>query len=292
MTRAAHLLISLTLLTACATPLQPQFNSAMAATSPPSVAGGATLKPQAFGFVIAVARTESGFLVAGRTNSPPGTRMNIAFHGIAGERSDQATVGPGGQFYAGEFLLGVGKYVPWPRGHYSVDISIHDGTKSATFPKLAFDFLYTGSSHFVFWKSVPPGSQIARPDLKWAQTGVENRMMTRVASAVQADIASATGVTTVKKPAESDPPNLRTISSAHFGCVHREYLGQLTKYRLDNDQAAWMSALRSGTANGECTQFAPREQVYVDNTALFSGLVKVRKQGETQAYWTFMEAIE
>jgi len=268
------------------------------------------------GYSIAVARTESGFLLVGRTSLSTGTKLKIVFGGKAGQRTDVATVGPGGQFYAGEFLLGQGRYVPWPIGQYAIDIYVlplntqpnfvqyvsgqnwsnysgplWNGAGSGTLPKFTFDFAYRGGRHFVFWKSAPAGAQIARPDLQWAQTGIENRMMARIARAVQADSSSATQAATAG-PSGLDAGNLQTVSRASFGCVHREYMDKLAKYRADNDREAWMSALQAGTNAGECAQFAQGDRVYLDDTALFSGLVKIRKRGETVAYWTIMEAIK
>ena len=224
-------------------------------------------------------------------------------------------MGPGGQFYAGEFLLGEGKFVPWPIGQYTIDIQVlpldlqpssvvsvagdnwsnysgplSNGTKNGTLSEFVFDFSYRGGRHFVFWKSAPAGAQIARPDLRWAQVGIENRMMGRIARAVQAAISPTTP--TPAASGERDAPNLQTVSRATFGCVHREYMDKLAKYRADNDREAWMSALQAGTTAGECAQFAPGEKVFLDDTALFSGLVKIRKPGETVAYWTIMEAIK
>ena len=58
------------------------------------------------------------------------------------------------------------------------------------------------------------------------------------------------------------------------------------------DDQVFKQVLIDGIFYGECTLFDNGEQVYLNKTVLFSGLVKIRRQGETQELWTFMEAIE
>ena len=49
--------------------------------------------------------------------------------------------------------------------------------------------------------------------------------------------------------------------------------------------------LRGRSTNGTRTLFQNGETVYLTDTGIFSGVVKVRKRGETTEYWTNMEAI-
>jgi hypothetical protein len=49
--------------------------------------------------------------------------------------------------------------------------------------------------------------------------------------------------------------------------------------------------LAAGLVAGTCTRFKPGETVYIADTAMFSGLVKIRRKGEMTEYWTNFEAI-
>jgi hypothetical protein len=95
----------------------------------------------------------------------------------------------------------------------------------------------------------------------------------------------------------SDPPAMATgqdkrISGDHrFGCSDRDYLDKLVRYAVQHDDQAFSQGLAAGLLAGTCTMFKSGEEVYLADTAIFSGLVKVRRKGEMQEYWTNMEAV-
>ena len=83
------------------------------------------------------------------------------------------------------------------------------------------------------------------------------------------------------------------ISSAHrTGCSDREYFVKLATYAAQKDVEAFELALGVGLATGTCTRFEQGEVVYITDSAILSGLVKVRRKGQTQEYWTVMEAVD
>jgi len=61
---------------------------------------------------------------------------------------------------------------------------------------------------------------------------------------------------------------------------------------VQEDFEAFEKALAEGVLNGVCTIFEDGEVVYVTDTAILSGLVRIRRRGETQEYWTNLEAVE
>ena len=62
-------------------------------------------------------------------------------------------------------------------------------------------------------------------------------------------------------------------------------------YAVQGDNKAFSGGLAAGVINGTCTMFNAGETVYVTDTAIFSGLVEVRRKGESQEYWTNLEAV-
>jgi hypothetical protein len=76
-----------------------------------------------------------------------------------------------------------------------------------------------------------------------------------------------------------------------FGCTDRDYFEKIARYAAQKDQTAFEKALTAGIAAGICTLFSDGETVYVADTAILSGLVKVRRPGEVVEYWTNLEAI-
>ncbi len=84
----------------------------------------------------------------------------------------------------------------------------------------------------------------------------------------------------------------RRIADEHrFGCTDKEYLKELVGYAADKDLEAFKQGLMAGILTGTCTLFEKGEQVYVVDTSILSGLVRVRRKGETKKYWTVLEAI-
>lgn len=47
---------------------------------------------------------------------------------------------------------------------------------------------------------------------------------------------------------------------------------------------AFKTALLGATLTGRCAPFKDREEVFVTDTSLFSGLVQARRKGETAKY--------
>ena len=86
---------------------------------------------------------------------------------------------------------------------------------------------------------------------------------------------------------------LKTISgNSYVGCTNKKYYNKLVDYAVQNDDVAFKKALMAGVLAGICTMFKSGEKVYITDTSFFSGLVKVRRPGETIEYWTAIEAVE
>lgn len=75
-----------------------------------------------------------------------------------------------------------------------------------------------------------------------------------------------------------------------IACQSKEDKSKITGYIVDQDKQAYERFLVPRILNGQCTVFEGGEVVYLEDTAIFSGLMKIRKRGETDAYWTNIEA--
>ena len=82
------------------------------------------------------------------------------------------------------------------------------------------------------------------------------------------------------------------IDGDWIGCLTREQKGKLTSYSVQNDKEAYMREFGIGLIEGSCTMFKDGEIVYLMDTAIFSGLLCVRRKGEINIYWTNTEAIK
>ena len=84
----------------------------------------------------------------------------------------------------------------------------------------------------------------------------------------------------------------RTITGDDYiGAIARADHDRLTNYAIQQDLDAFRSFLNAGLLAGTLTEFNQGERVFVADTAILSGLVKVRRQGETVEYWTNIEAV-
>lgn len=77
----------------------------------------------------------------------------------------------------------------------------------------------------------------------------------------------------------------------NIGCQSKDYYQKLVGYAVDKDMDAFTQGLTAGVLSGQCVMFERGEKVYVADTAVFSGMIKLRKKGSTTEYWTVMEAV-
>jgi len=93
-------------------------------------------------------------------------------------------------------------------------------------------------------------------------------------------------------PSASLTPGEHTIASDKlFGCTDRDEFEKIIGFAVEKDSDAFGKELATGMLSGQCVMFSAGETVFLSDTAMFSGLIQVRRKGETLAYWTNLEAI-
>lgn len=146
-----------------------------------------------------------------------------------------------------------------------------------------------------------PDPQIAQLKAQLAKAEAEKRAAEAKAAKAQQDMeaaksapASANSVTSSDDTSESENgvKTYHISSEDYFGCVNKDDFEKAVKYAVERDAEAFQQFLGAGLATGLCTTFEKGQIVYVEHSALFSGAVKVRPQGETASYWTNLEAVE
>jgi hypothetical protein len=75
-----------------------------------------------------------------------------------------------------------------------------------------------------------------------------------------------------------------------WGCADRDTFERLIGYIVDHDMDAFKSGLSTEMLNGNCVWLQKGTAVFLSDTAIMHGLVKIRPQGDTSEYWTNMEA--
>jgi hypothetical protein len=83
----------------------------------------------------------------------------------------------------------------------------------------------------------------------------------------------------------------RITGGPWFGCLDKEVHSKISKIGVSGDKEAFKKVLLGALMAGACVQLKSGQSVYLEDTSIFSGLVKLRPQGETSGYWTNIEAV-
>lgn len=79
----------------------------------------------------------------------------------------------------------------------------------------------------------------------------------------------------------------RTVSGNNWiGCITKDDYSRLVGFVVDKDQEAFAAMLMSG----RCVPLKNGQTVYLEDTAIFSGMVAIRPKGSTRTLWTAIEA--
>ncbi|MDQ7836431.1 MAG: hypothetical protein RDU24_13705 [Humidesulfovibrio sp.] len=76
-----------------------------------------------------------------------------------------------------------------------------------------------------------------------------------------------------------------------FGFHNRELLERAMQIASQGDKAAWSKLMAKAVVAGAVIQLKPGEEVFLEDTAVFSGMVKIRRKGDISGLWTNMEAV-
>jgi hypothetical protein len=87
------------------------------------------------------------------------------------------------------------------------------------------------------------------------------------------------------------PGDEMTVQSDMWvACREREFTERLLRYVLDKDDAAYSSAINLGKAVKVCIQLRANDTYILQGTQ--SGLLHIRKRGETETYWAIAGALK
>ena len=98
--------------------------------------------------------------------------------------------------------------------------------------------------------------------------------------------------TTASQTTRASDGSRRIDGSSWFGCMNQGDYSDLVTYAVQGDSAAFNQAVALGLVLGTTTRFTDGEKVFLMETKVFSGLVRIRREGETTGYWTSMEALD
>lgn len=82
------------------------------------------------------------------------------------------------------------------------------------------------------------------------------------------------------------------IAKTALGCQSRDDLGKYVRFLVDKDEALAKQFIASKFMTNECRVLEEGTEVNITDTAIFSGLVQVRPQGEMDSWWTNIERVK
>jgi hypothetical protein len=86
-------------------------------------------------------------------------------------------------------------------------------------------------------------------------------------------------------------PRERFVAGPNFfACNQRQNFDRLTKYITDGDEAGFSNGYNQAAAIGLCRHLTVGDAYFVEDSTM-SGLIEIRKQGETGTYWTIESAL-
>jgi hypothetical protein len=89
-----------------------------------------------------------------------------------------------------------------------------------------------------------------------------------------------------------DPGAMRVVRDHVIGCHDRSVYERIVHISVQGDNEAAGKAILFGVAGGYCRMLDLGSDVYMDDHAWFSGLVKVRLRGQIDGYWTAIENVQ
>ncbi|WP_252180210.1 hypothetical protein [Endozoicomonas sp. 4G] len=82
------------------------------------------------------------------------------------------------------------------------------------------------------------------------------------------------------------------IVAESFACQSKDFYSKTALYAAQGDRDAFVKSLGAGILTGECIMLEPGQKIFISDTELLSGLVRLRKPGETVEYWTDVSMTE
>lgn len=104
--------------------------------------------------------------------------------------------------------------------------------------------------------------------------------------------SSPSPITSKASTQDTYSPSTKRIVSQFQGCVAKRDLKDLIDYSRHHDDEAFNAALYEGLSNGTMDIFNVGDEVYVSDIGVFSGMLTVRRKGDTTKYWIVKEAVD
>lgn len=81
------------------------------------------------------------------------------------------------------------------------------------------------------------------------------------------------------------------IDTGNYGCIDKENFKRLRNILMQRDDATFLKEVTASAKKGECVKFNKGEKVYLEEGTVISSVIKIKKEGSSNSYWTATKAI-
>jgi hypothetical protein len=92
-------------------------------------------------------------------------------------------------------------------------------------------------------------------------------------------------------PSSYEQKNYQIIDTGYYGCIDKENFKRLRNILMQRDDATFLKEVTASVKKGECVKFNKGEKVYLEEGTVISAVIRIKKEGESNSYWTATKAI-
>ena len=85
--------------------------------------------------------------------------------------------------------------------------------------------------------------------------------------------------------------NYQIIDTGYYGCLDKENFKRLRNILMQRDDAIFLKEVTASVKTGECVKFNKGEKVYFEEGTVISSVIRIKKEGSSNSYWTATKAI-
>jgi len=92
-------------------------------------------------------------------------------------------------------------------------------------------------------------------------------------------------------PSSYEQKTYQIIDSGYFGCIDKENFKRLRNILMQRDDVTFLKEITASVKKGECVKFNKGEKVYLEEGTVMSAVIRTKKEGDSNSYWTATKAI-
>lgn len=92
-------------------------------------------------------------------------------------------------------------------------------------------------------------------------------------------------------PSSYEQKTYQIIDTGYYGCIDKENFKRIRNILMQRDDATFLKEITASVKKGECIKFNKGEKVYLEEGTVISAVIRIKKEGDSNSYWTATKAI-